>query len=427
MRWELDVNPRWKRDPTFYIEQTLTPIVEALVVPGPYNAKRSGEILTRIENMPAVLQQAAQNLDNPPAAFATVAAQSLASIRERLHKMAASLVSSTTLKEQDLNAAVDRAAEALEKFQQQLKEKLPTLPQQTALGRDAYVFFLKNVALMPYSAEELLAMGQQEWNRAVAFEAYEKNRNKNLPPLKIADNIDNWIKDTAVKELQIRKFLDERDILTMPDWLQHYTFRPMPEYLRVLSFGENDDFTSPSRLKENCIRYVSEPSPNAGYFFRATAADPRPLTVHEGIPGHYFQLCLSWKHEDPIRRHYYDSGANEGIGLQLHASASATSGGRRETRAWPIHTRTGREISAGKSANGCEYGAPGGNCLFDRSGAGNDLSNRQVTDYEIPRGYAIATGSKVQPARLPRFCLEDRQRADRVAALGIPGRERSGP
>jgi uncharacterized protein (DUF885 family) len=48
---------------------------------------------------------------------------------------------------------------------------------------------------------------------------------------------------------------------------------------------------------------------------RATAQDPRPLTVHEGIPGHYFQLCLSWKHEDPIRRHYYDSGANEGIGF----------------------------------------------------------------------------------------------------------------
>ena len=37
--------------------------------------------------------------------------------------------------------------------------------------------------------------------------------------------------------------------------------------------------------------------------------------MHEGIPGHYFQLCLSWKHEDPIRRHYYDSGANEGIGF----------------------------------------------------------------------------------------------------------------
>ena len=34
VHWELEVNPRWKRDPNFYIEQTLTPIVEALTVPG---------------------------------------------------------------------------------------------------------------------------------------------------------------------------------------------------------------------------------------------------------------------------------------------------------------------------------------------------------------------------------------------------------
>src|SRR4030095_4783259 len=37
VHWELEINPRWKRDPNFYIEQTLTPIVEALTVPGPYD------------------------------------------------------------------------------------------------------------------------------------------------------------------------------------------------------------------------------------------------------------------------------------------------------------------------------------------------------------------------------------------------------
>jgi hypothetical protein len=312
VRWELAINPRWKRDPNFYIEQTLTPIVEALTVPAPYDESRSREILTRIQNIPSILKQAAANLQNPPAPFANVAIQNVDGIRERLRKMATAL---TTLKEQELNAAVEGAADAVEKFQQQLKQKVPALPQQTALGRDAYLFFLKNVALMPFTPEELLGMGRQEWNRAVAFEAYEKNRNKDVPPLNIAQDIDSWIKDTAAKELQIRKFLVERGILSVPDWVQHYTFRPMPEYLRVLGFGENDDFTSPSRLKENCVRYMNEPSPKAGYFFRATAQDPRPLTVHEGIPGHYFQLCLSWKHEDPIRRHYYDSGANEGIGF----------------------------------------------------------------------------------------------------------------
>ncbi|PYK85337.1 MAG: DUF885 domain-containing protein [Verrucomicrobia bacterium] len=315
VHWELDINPRWKRDPNFYIEQTLTALVEALTVPAPYDEARSKEILTRVENIPSVLQQGEANLDKPPAPFAAVAAQNLDGIRERLRKMASALAGSTTLKEQELSSAVQRGADALEKFRERLQHKLSTLPQQTALGRDAYVFFLKNVALMPYSPEELLAMGQQEWNRAVAFEAYEKNRNKDVPPLKIADNIDNWIKDAAAKELSIRKFLDDHGILTVPDWIQHYTLRPTPEYLRALGFTENDDFTSPSRLKENCIRYVPEPSDNLGYFWRATAQDPRPITVHEGIPGHYFQLCLSWKHEDPIRRHYYDSGANEGIGF----------------------------------------------------------------------------------------------------------------
>ena len=260
--------------------------------------------------------KALENLDKPSAPFATVAIQALENIRPRLHQMATALLKSTTLKEQELNSATDRAADALEHFREKLREMLPSLPSETALGRDAYVFFLKNVALIPYSPEELLAMGRQEWNRAVAFEAFEKNRNKNVPPLKIADNIDDWIKDAAAKEVQIRKFLEEQSILTVPNWVQHYTLRPMPEFLRALQgFGETDDFTSPSRLNENCIRYVTEPSGKLGYFWQATAEDPRPITVHEGIPGHYFQLCLSWKHEDPIRRHYYDSGANEGIGF----------------------------------------------------------------------------------------------------------------
>src|SRR4029453_5975257 len=144
----------------------------------------------RIENIPSILQQGSENLENPPTPFTAVAVQNLDGIRDRLQQMASALVGSTTLKPQELNAATNRAADALGKFQQQLKDKLPKLPQQTALGRDAYVWFLQNVALMPFTPEKLLSMGRQEWNRAVAFEAYEKNRNKDVPPLKIARDIE---------------------------------------------------------------------------------------------------------------------------------------------------------------------------------------------------------------------------------------------
>ena len=76
-----------------------------------------------------------------------------------------------------------------------------------------------------------------------------------------------------------------------------------------------DDLTSPSRLDQDGISYIPRPSASLGYFSLATAHDPRPIIVHEGVPGHYFQLVLSWAHENPIRRHYYDSGPNEGIGF----------------------------------------------------------------------------------------------------------------
>src|SRR6516165_11250441 len=79
--------------------------------------------------------------------------------------------------------------------------------------------------------------------------------------------------------------------------------------------GVADDLTGPGRVKENGSSYIRPPSLELSYFARATAHDPLPILVHEGVPGHYFQLVLSWSHEDPIRRHYYDSSANEGIGF----------------------------------------------------------------------------------------------------------------
>jgi len=79
--------------------------------------------------------------------------------------------------------------------------------------------------------------------------------------------------------------------------------------------GVTDDLTSADRLDEDSVSYIWPPAPNLPYFYLSTAKDPRPLLVHEGIPGHYFQMALSWAHENPIRRSYYDSGANEGIGF----------------------------------------------------------------------------------------------------------------
>ena len=62
---------------------------------------------------------------------------------------------------------------------------MPTLPVATPVGREPYIAFLREVAMVPFAPEELLAMGRQEWERAVAFEALEQQRNRALPPMPI--------------------------------------------------------------------------------------------------------------------------------------------------------------------------------------------------------------------------------------------------
>jgi uncharacterized protein (DUF885 family) len=314
VRWELDVNPRWKRDPTFYIEQTLTPVLEVLAVPGPYDESRSSEIFERIRNIPSIVDAAKQNLSAPPAPFVKAAIESLADVRTQLRSMVADVQHVTTLSNSELTSAALAAADSLEGFRTWLDKLLPRCPQDFAIGRAAYAFYLHRVALLPYSPEELLAVGRQEAARARAFLEYEAKRDRGLPALPLLTSTEAWVTKESEDEAAIREFLKQKKILTVPGWVQHYRFQAIPAYVKDLSsFGEADDFTSVSRLKEDGTRYIDSPSADLDLFWESTARDPRPILIHEGFPGHYLQLTMSWTNPDPIRRYYYDSSVNEGL------------------------------------------------------------------------------------------------------------------
>jgi uncharacterized protein (DUF885 family) len=322
VRWELEVNLRWQHDPTFYLDQTLTALLEALVQPPPFDDARSREIVVRMRAIPQIIDDGKANL-HAVRPFARLAIANLQRIRPELEQVegeVAPMLHDDGSGQENLatnfRIATEKAILALESYRTWLEANLDTMPDNAAAGRENYNFFLRNVALLPYNPEQLLAISRQEWDRSVAFEQYEKQRNQGLPELKIAATLPDEIEIAKRDELAIRKFLEEKNILTVPVNIRHYTLRPMPGYLGALAdFGEQDDFTGPSRLGDDGVRWASPPSQQLGYFWLATAKDPRPDMVHEGVPGHYFQMALSWSHPDPIRRHYYDSGANEGIGF----------------------------------------------------------------------------------------------------------------
>jgi uncharacterized protein (DUF885 family) len=215
-----------------------------------------------------------------------------------------------------LRTAVPKAIEALVKYRDWLQQSLPHMPQEFSLGRDAYCFFLHHVALLPFTPQQLLTMARQDFDRVLAMEAYERQRNLGAPELTMPATTEEEIARMTHADAEIRSYLAKHEILTVPLDLPHWTMRSMPDYIAALNgFGELDDFTGPSRLNQDGIRWIQPPSANLPYFNKAYAEDPRTTGVHEGVPGHFFQRSLSWRNPDPIRRQYYDSGANEGIGF----------------------------------------------------------------------------------------------------------------
>ncbi|HZQ70234.1 MAG TPA: DUF885 domain-containing protein [Terriglobales bacterium] len=324
--WELNVLRNWQRNPNFYVDQTAGAFLNELLPPPPFDAARSRHLIAILASIPATLENAKVNLTEPAAPFAQLAMSQLDEIRPRMKKSFDALKPHLERSASgDLDSIGEKAIVALDSYRDWLKQRLPSMASGTAVGREAYIFFLKNVALEPFTPEQLLAAGHQEWARSVASQTYEEHRNLGKPPLSMFMDQAEAISHEEQDERAVRAYLEEHDLLTIPAWMQHYRFAPMPDYVSPLDgLGELDDFTSPSRLKENGTRYIGPPSPDLGYFGATMVRDPRGEIVHEGVPGHYFQLALSWAHPDPIRRHYYDSGANEGIGfyaeeMMLHA------------------------------------------------------------------------------------------------------------
>jgi hypothetical protein len=226
VRWELDVNPRWRRDPVFYIEQTVVALQEELMPPPPFSEARSREIVVRVENIPSILEEAKANL-KPVRPCAQLAIDSLAEIDARLPRVesgVAPMLTSDDLRSR-LHVAIPKAVNAFVEYRRWMQDRLPAMREDSAIGKEAYVFFLRQVALLPYTPEQLLTMARQDLDRVLAAQAYESQRDLGLPELKMAANSEEEMARMARDEASIRRYLVQREILTVPPDAPHWTFR----------------------------------------------------------------------------------------------------------------------------------------------------------------------------------------------------------
>jgi uncharacterized protein (DUF885 family) len=323
-RFELDVVAGWRHDPSFYVDQSIGIYFDLLRPQGPFDQVRADAVIAALGRVRDVLAQGMENLSgHAHAEQAALTARTLEeasgtgageALRASVRALAQLVPQS---QREDLAAAGRDAADALEGFSRWLRGDIGAAPW-APIGRAAFRAFLSQVALIPAAPEELLDVGARELARAEAFSVIESRghradsgRGPGRGPL---PDIAWTLARQRDQEAQLRSFYEGRDLLSQPETLRHYWLAPMPDHIRPLQWlGVTDDINW-QRAEVPAVSYQPDPArepAGLGFFDDAIARDPMTGLIHEGA--HSQQLALSAVNPDPVRRHYYDSGANEGV------------------------------------------------------------------------------------------------------------------
>lgn len=305
VRWELDVLRSHERDASFWVDQALGPVFDALLQPPPFDPARVAQLAHLLAVVPDQVATArAQLAGTAEAELATVALSMLTDVGARLRAAVGALPVD------GLDAG--SAAEALENLAAWLRAELPGLAPFAPVGRAAFEDFLRQVALAPEPVEWMVTVAEAEFARAVTMEAVATAAAADVPVPPLPVDSAAHRADELAAEAQVRRWYEEKGLLTVPGWAGRYTFEPRPPWLEPLAgLGVTDDLLGPSRLGQDPVSYFPPPTPDLPFFYRANMLDPRLGVAHEGV--HALQLSWSAAHPDPVRREYVDSQSNEGI------------------------------------------------------------------------------------------------------------------
>ncbi len=111
-------------------------------------------MVERLTSFPRTLADGCANLDQAVEPFARLALADLEDVGPRLRQAMAALRPLLAAESRPrLDQETARAVAALESYRAWLQSKVGGMPAAVAIGRDAYVSFLRQVALLPFTPE----------------------------------------------------------------------------------------------------------------------------------------------------------------------------------------------------------------------------------------------------------------------------------
>ena len=207
-----------------------------------------------------------------------------------------------------MHAARDAALKALAGFAAWLREKKPAMKNDFAMGKKAYARWLSAVALLPLTPDEVVSLGEAELARSRASQAWLAPAAASAPKPAPPSSQDEFLRSYEAHTDGIVRFLEDKDILTVPAFIGPFHCRQLPDAFKPTSPG---GFMNPPGVFDADpagFYFIPTYDPHpANFFLRAAIEDPRPILAHEGIPGHHFQISIANRLQNPIRR-FHDDG-----------------------------------------------------------------------------------------------------------------------
>lgn len=290
----------WSSDPGLYVDAVQRVAFAELPVQGDALTALQG----RLAAVPTIVAQAKANLTQGQGEFVKLAIRDLSQsdgVEERwpFRKVPppgargwyADFIERAKTQQPELVAPAVKALAALNDFDGWLKQKASQMNAPVGVGQPDFEWYMRYVRYMPYTMEDSVRIGNREYERAMAFLALERHKNRNLPEIALPASKEEYDKRMLDAQDSIREFLIKDEILTIPGYAS-------------------------GRLAQE-VPWTERPGGKRNFWEEIQFRDPRPDVAHATLPGHAFDGIVRRHDTRRIRGTFSDGGRAEGWAFYL--------------------------------------------------------------------------------------------------------------
>ena len=278
--------------------------------------KRASAILSRMREVPRVLRDGARNLENCPQLFVNLGIEMTDGCVSFIQDLLPKLGTKVPGIRKQLEDEATKALSALQDYRRYLKDELLERSSgDFAVGKTLFEFKLKNDHLLPYTAQEILEMGQdmkaktEDAMRQVArkidpekewFEVVSEVKKIHPKPSELLQTYKKEME--SARDFVIRKGLvtipaDERlDVIPTPSFSR--PILPYAAYMNPAQFEEQQTGHFYVTLIDESLSQEEQEEILRGH----PSFGIPVIALHEGYPGHHLQLVIANKLENRLRR-----------------------------------------------------------------------------------------------------------------------------